>query len=105
MNKAIVRQHDATFSSEDKQIGIYFLNEEELAKTTSDSTDETIKAFSEKMLKYIWEDIANVDPESWFDGCDCLDDVFDNYKYKGLNIFKNIDFSESKEEAQYGESL
>lgn len=105
LNKAIVRQHDATFSSEDKQIGIYFLNEEELAKTTSDSTDETIKAFSEKMLKYIWEDIAKVDPESWFDGCDCLDDVFDNYKYKGLNIFKNIDFSESKEEAQYGESL
>ena len=96
LNKRIVEDHDATFSSEDKQIGVYFLSKDELTEERYANSREAAKMFSEKMLKYIWEDIAKLNPEDWFDECKCLDDVFDGFNENQLRIFKNIDFSKEQ---------
>lgn len=98
LNTEIVENHDSTFSSEDKKIGVYFLSENELVEKNADNIKEAAKMFSEKMLKYIWEDVAKLDPEKWFDGCKCLDDVFDQFSNKGLKVFKNISFEDTTQE-------
>ena len=92
LNDAIVKDHDASFSSEDKQIGVYFLSEDELTVEKFSNSKDAAKMFSEKMLKYIWEDVAKLNPDDWFNDCKCLDDVFDTFEYNHLNVFKNMSF-------------
>ncbi len=91
MNKRIVNPLFNEFSSDDKQIGIYFLNENELqVGLTGDNVEEKKKNFAEKMLKYIWDDIAKIDPEKWFvKEYDCLDKVLDGFETNNIDIFIN----------------
>ncbi len=99
LNSAIANNRDLSFSSEDKQIGVYFLSENELVKEDANDINDAIKRFSEKMLKYIWEDIAKINPREWFiDDCNCLDDVFDQFRQNKLGIFKSIDFPKEKKD-------
>ena len=92
LNDAIVKDHDASFSSEDKQIGVYFLSEDELTVEKLSKSKDAVKMFSEKMLKYIWEDVAKLNPDDWFNDCKCLDDVFDTFECNKLEVFKNMSF-------------
>lgn len=98
LNEKIVEDHDASFSSEDKQIGVYFLSKEELCVEKFTNVNDAAKLFSEKMLKYIWEDVAKLNPDDWFDGCKSLDEVFSSFSINHLNVFKNMTFETYSEE-------
>ncbi len=75
------------------------MSENELVKEDANDINDAIKRFSEKMLKYIWEDIAKINPREWFiDDCNCLDDVFDQFRQNKLGIFKSIDFPKEKKD-------
>ena len=89
LNKRIVSNKDTSYSSEDKQIGVYFLSEDELCEEEFSDDEEAKKAFAEKMLKYIWEDIAKLDPEEWFPNSQSLDDVIEDFRENGLSVFKD----------------
>lgn len=52
--------------SEDKELGVYFVNEKYLSLTPDNYDEKLLKAFAEKVLMYIWNDIAKVDPSKWF---------------------------------------
>ena len=95
LNKDIRNRLDTSLSNEDKQIGIYFLSENELMNGDETDEEKTIirKAFEEKMLKYIWEDIAKTEPEEWFNNCKCLDDVFKGFEDNEFDVFKNNVYS------------
>ena len=72
-------------------MGIYFVTENELSVEPVNSDIEIIDKFIEKVLLYIWDDVAKVDPNLWFnDEIECFDDLVSEYHDKKLNVFKEI---------------
>ena len=61
---------DLGINGEDKQLGAYFIsgqewnNMNELIKTND--SKEAARIFAEKVLSYIWEDVAKLDKKSMF---------------------------------------
>ena len=96
MNERIISDEFSTFGTDDKQIGIYFIGENELQKDDDSKTEiETKKKlFGEKVLKYVWDDLAKIDPDMWFKNAfGSLDKVLVGFGTDGLNIFNdNIAF-------------
>lgn len=69
INEAILEKTSTYLNNEDKQIGKYFVTKKELVNPKTD--DEIIinsktRKFGEKVMMYIWEDIAKMNPEEWF---------------------------------------
>lgn len=91
INEQILRKNPTGLNSEDKQLGIYFVTENELSVEPVNSDIEIIDKFIEKVLLYIWDDVAKVDPNLWFnDEIECFDDLVSEYHDKKLNVFKEI---------------
>lgn len=98
INNAILEETDIT-KSEDKQIGIFFINETGLIKKelldSDENKKEKAKEFAYKIFEYLWDDVLRYCRETWF-GKDIksldalikkyLDNVDDN---KGDEVFKN----------------
>lgn len=57
INKIILDNANSTLSSEDKRLGAYFVDEEDLNST---------KAFAEKVLMYLWDDVFKFSREEYF---------------------------------------
>lgn len=76
-------------NSEDKQLGVYFVDENGMRKEKVDASDpEAVNAFAYKVLEYLWSDIAKFDRNKWFaDGIKSLDELVKEYKEKGLEVF------------------
>ena len=76
-------------NSEDKQIGVYFVDENGMRKEKFDASDpEAVNAFAYKVLEYLWSDVAKFDRSKWFtDGIKSLDELVKEYKNKGLEVF------------------
>lgn len=76
-------------NSEDKQLGVYFVDENGMRKETVDASDpEAVNAFAYKVLEYLWSDVAKFDRNKWFaDGIKSLDELVKEYKEKGLEVF------------------
>ncbi len=76
---------------EDKCIGVYFVGKNELSNIPNDETDDGIKAnklFSEKVLFYIWNDIAKLSPLLWFKPeYKTFDSIIDGFEKNGIDIF------------------
>lgn len=88
INDYIVRRSDE-LSSEDKQLGVYFIDEESLSKDQEGAKDELkIKEFAYKLLEYLWDDVAKFNHADWF-GPDVktLDQLIKDYKTKGEKVF------------------
>lgn len=93
-----INQHildvSSTLNSEDKQLGVYFVDEKLMSDNpiVKDSrTEDDIKLiedFAYKVLEYLWSDVTKFDRKPWFvDGIKSLDDLVREYKNKGLEVF------------------
>jgi len=101
INDYITGENGLDINGEDKQIGAYFISDSEWndIKTTKDSK-EAARIFAEKVLSYIWDDVAKINRDSWFDSNKyrTLDSIVSSYMEKGLEVFSdNISFTRSKE--------
>lgn len=76
-------------NSEDKQLGVYFVDEDGMRKETTETSDsEALNAFAYKVLEYLWSDVAKFDRSKWFDGgIKSLDELVKKYKENGLEVF------------------
>lgn len=57
INEIIVEDSNSTLSSEDKRLGAYFVDEEDLSSR---------KLFAEKVLMYLWDDVFKFSREDYF---------------------------------------
>ena len=81
-----------SISSEDKEIGIYFVSKKYLCVSPLDNNIDKLKMFGEKVLMYIWNDIAKTSPNKWFDydTLDILLNCFEkNENNESLSVFNN----------------
>lgn len=88
INKFIVNRPD-DLSSEDKQLGVYFIDESTLCATKEECNNaEKIEKFAYKLFEYLWDDVAKFAHPDWF-GADIktLDQLIDRYKTIGEKVF------------------
>lgn len=88
INRYIVKNADE-LSSEDKQLGVYFIGKETLCKEQTGETDVVKKKeFAYKLLEYLWDDVAKYNHVDWF-GPDIktLDQLIVEYMEKGQKVF------------------
>lgn len=88
INNFIVSRADE-LSSEDKQLGVYFIGKETLSETKEGTANETKKKeFAYKLLEYLWDDVAKYNHSDWF-GPDVktLDQLIEEYMTKGEEVF------------------
>lgn len=88
INKYIVDRPD-DLASEDKQLGVYFIEKGTLCATAEECSDETkINRFSFKLFEYLWDDVAKYAHADWFTAeIKTLDDLIDGYKRLGAKVF------------------
>ncbi len=71
---------DQFINSEDKQLGVYFVDQNGLRKEKVDaSSPEARKEFAYKVFEYLWDDVAKYDRKQWFGDAKSLDELIDNY--------------------------
>ena len=71
---------DSSFNSEDKQLGVYFVDKDGLRVNREDaSTPKARKEFAYKIFEYLWNDVSKFEHDHWFQDCNSLDDVIDKY--------------------------
>ena len=91
INKAILKNNPTGLNSEDKQLGVYFVTENELSIEPLNNDRESIEKFIEKVLLYIWDDVAKIDPTLWFDDTiNSFDELVDEYFEDNLRVFKEL---------------
>lgn len=79
INDIILDENSLNLSSEDKRLGVYFVNEKELNDRAK---------FSEKVLKYLWDDAFKFNRESVFKKeYKSLEDVITDFKDANKNCF------------------
>lgn len=68
INEVILEKNKYQVNNEDKQIGKYFVSSKELVTKEDEPQEISLKArrFGEKVLMYIWEDIAKINLSEWF---------------------------------------
>jgi len=88
INKYIVDRPD-DLASEDKQLGVYFIEKGTLCETAEECSDETkIDRFAFKLFEYLWDDVAKYAHSDWFAAeIKTLDDLIDGYKRLGAKVF------------------
>lgn len=76
---------------EDKCLGVYFVGKNELSNIPNDESEDGLRAnklFSEKVLFYIWNDIAKLSPLLWFSPeYKTFDSVIEGFEKNGIDIF------------------
>ena len=96
INNAIFDKNSYGVNAEDKQIGKYFVGVEDLidSKTTLetyDNLEDSVTAFAEKVLMYIWDDVAKLNRESWFKPeYRTLDELLIGFKQENLKVFNDL---------------
>lgn len=103
INDCIVNINTYGIHSEDKQIGKYFVGEFDLLDKKIDEYEDpskAIKKFSEKVLMYIWEDIAKLDKKRWFnDDIKTFNRLLKEYDNKGIEVF-SLEIQEALKEQE-----
>ena len=91
INNAIIDINTFGINSEDKQIGKYFVGTADLLESKVeeyDNIEDASKKFAEKVLMYLWEDIAKLEPTEWFNNnIKTLDSLLENYQKTGIKVF------------------
>ncbi len=96
INKHIISDVSG-INGEDKQLGMYFVSIEEIA-------DE--KEFAEKILSYLWEDVAKINTSYWFGSISSYDELIEAYNKNYLDVFNTLfedDIEETNEYTIVGE--
>jgi hypothetical protein len=92
INKKIASANLDSTNTEDKQLGIFFASKKELSEKPNESNSMSAKLFSEKVLQYIWEDVAKYNRDEWFiEGILTLDDLIDKFNEIKLRVFNFYD--------------
>lgn len=73
--------NDCPINSEDKQLGMYFVTIEEVKNE---------KEFAEKILSYLWDDVAKINPEDWFGDIKTYDRLLSTYEKESVKVFNNL---------------
>lgn len=94
INKQIFAKNSHGINAEDKQIGKYFVGVNELVNPNVEEYDnlETAKrAFAEKVLMYLWEDVTKLNHETWFNPkYKTLDELLIGFDKENLKIFNDL---------------
>lgn len=77
LNEKIMSNNTTLTSFDDKQIGPFFIKEDEL---------DNIDIFTFKIFEYIWNDVSRHTRNEWFPNNKTLEDVIEKYKKKELII-------------------
>lgn len=93
INEHILANPDG-YNSEDKQIGVYFVDGSGMTSTVierKDMDEEKAKTFAYKLMEYLWDDVAKFQRDKWFkEGINSLDKLIDEYVKSGVNgVFKD----------------
>ena len=83
-------------NGEDKQMGIYFVNDKILSVKDTDINIKK-KEFAEKVFMYLWEDVVKYDRNSLFNDYKTLDDLIEDYVRNGIGVFKDNIFPKVEE--------
>lgn len=77
------------YNNEDKQIGVYFVDETGMRKEKVDvSKPEDVEKFAYKVLEYLWDDVSKFDRNPWFNkNIKSLDQLVKEYVNKGIEVF------------------
>lgn len=88
INEFIVNRPNVV-SSEDKQLGVFFIDKDTLCETKEECADEQkIDKFAYKLFEYLWDDVAKFGREEWFaSDIKTLDDLVEKYKTIGKGVF------------------
>lgn len=83
------------FSTEDKCIGVYFVDKSILSERPNVIDNNKQKKFASKVIEYIYNDVAKMDRESWFnDEFNTLDDLIEAF-IERREIFADFNLIES----------
>lgn len=90
INKYIITRND-DLQSEDKQIGVYFIDRDSLCEKAEEcSNEEKKKKFAYKLFEYLWDDVAKFARDQWFPAeIKSLDQLIDAYMI-GTQVLKNV---------------
>ena len=85
INDYILEYADQLQTSEDKQIGVYFVDKNVLAKDTVDAKDkDKVKEFANKMMEYLWDDVSKLERDLIFKkDLNSIDKVLAQYEKDG----------------------
>ena len=103
INIAIFEKNSYGVNAEDKQIGKYFVGtdclvHEDGTLDTYTNLEDAKKAFADKVLMYLWDDVAKLNRELWFNPeYKTLDDLIVGFNDNGLLVFNDL-FDEYNEE-------
>lgn len=88
--------HADELSSEDKQLGVYFISKDSLCETLDEVENyDKKKEFAYKLLEYLWDDVSKYNHGDWFDpDIKTLDDLIEKYMNEGQKVFINGIFDE-----------
>ena len=101
VNRLITNDDDTLgINGEDKQIGAYFISSLEWDKISEEinnnNIDEAARIFAEKVLSYLWEDVAKLNKSALFNGdFKTFEEVVNNFANNGKVL--NIDFDQGNE--------
>lgn len=98
INKYILESSNG-INGEDKQLGVYFVDETVIEKAVLDPNDKTaVDDFAYKVFEYLWSDVAKFEREMWFGSeINSLDKLIEEYKKKGIGVFNNAIFNDEKQ--------
>lgn len=104
INKEIMIKNPTGLNSEDKQLGVYFVTENELSFEPINNSKDVINKFVEKVLLYIWDDVAKIDSDLWFgEDIKSFDDLVSEYYKNNLKVFKDMFRDQANNESQVRE--
>lgn len=91
INKFIL-DHPDDLSSEDKLIGIYFIEKDTLCDKVDDCNNaEKKKRFAYKLFEYLWDDVAKFAHTDWFGPeIKSLDQLIDEYMESGKQVLAYV---------------
>lgn len=91
--------------NEDKQLGLYFVDKDLLAKKENEYDEEKTKKFAFKVLEYLWDDVVRCDRQELFDNrIETLDDLVDKFvklskeNKESTLVFKDGTFNQNENE-------
>ena len=96
INEAIFEKNSYGVNAEDKQIGKYFVGTGDLIKNNGTTEmyvniNDAKKAFAEKVLMYLWDDVAKLNREAWFNPkYKTLDDLLIGFENENLKVFNDL---------------
>lgn len=83
-----IASNNMSMMNEDKQIGVYFIDENSLEKKIVDvSSDEKKEEFAYKVFEYLWDDVVKIDRSIMFKNVRTFDELVEEFEKNGEEIF------------------